>query len=83
VRTFKNQELARLIGRRLKESLGEHGEGMPSAIRDGLDAVRRAEKQAALKENGIVVDFAGLDDADATQGALSCDAAEESRDSGS
>lgn len=44
VRTLKNQELTKLIGRRLKQALGD-GEagGLPPSIQDSLDGLRRAE----------------------------------------
>jgi hypothetical protein len=83
VRTTKNQELTRLIGRRLKDSLGDSCDGMTAAIQDGLEAVRRAERSASAREHGVVVDIAGNGAADTDSGALMSAGAEASRDNGS
>jgi len=44
VKTHKNQELTKLIGRRLRESFaGRDDGGLPVAIADGLELLRQAE----------------------------------------
>jgi hypothetical protein len=59
VKLQKNQELTKLIGRRLKDALGSSDEsGLPAAFGDGLEAIRRAERGLA-GDRGLVVDIGG------------------------
>jgi hypothetical protein len=51
---LKNQELTRLIGRRLKEAIGGAGSGLPAAIDEGLAALRRAEARLAGSVDPVV-----------------------------
>ncbi len=60
--TLKNRELTNLIGRRLKEALSDEGNGLPDAISDCLEALRRAEGNAAAASQGLVVDIGDGED---------------------
>lgn len=64
MKTLKNKELTKLIGRRLKEALGDsEGHGLPPGISDGLDALRRAEVLAGATGRGLVAGVgAGTED---------------------
>ncbi len=83
VRQLKNQELTKLIGRRLKETFEDSDSGLPRAFSEGLDAIRRAEKQQAGGLREIVLDI-GNGDNGATVADSHAEAAEVngSRDAG-
>ncbi len=57
VKIQKNQELTKLIGRRLKDALGsQDASGLPAAFGDGLEAIRRAEMSLG-GNRGLPVDL--------------------------
>jgi hypothetical protein len=82
VRNNQNQELTKLIGRRLRESLGDDSGDLPTAIQDGLDAVRRAEKLEAMRDRPMMVDIGEGGGTEAGHG-MSAYAAEGSRETSS
>ena len=57
VKTEKNQELTRLIGRRLREACGrDFDHELPTEIAGGLAALREVERRRADIDDGSMTD---------------------------